>query len=61
MRDCSLCLLTAALLFLPTSAALAADTTIQLGAGDNFVVQDSGATPRLIVDETTGEVQTPTH
>ncbi len=44
------------LLILPLRVALAADTTIQLGTGDNFVVQDSGATPRLIVDETTGKV-----
>ncbi len=45
------------LLILPLSTALAADTTVQLGTGDNFVVQDSGATPRLIVNETTGQVQ----
>ncbi len=49
--------LVSALLLLPASAIRAADTTIQLGTGDNFVVQDSGATPRLIVNETTGQVQ----
>lgn len=49
--------LTATLLLLSPGMAGADDATIQLGVGDSFVVQDSGAIPRLIVDGTTGTVQ----
>ena len=37
--------------------ALAADTTLTLGAGDDFVVEDSGNIDRLRVDESTGNVE----
>ena len=50
------CLMTM-LVVLVVNAAAADDVTVQLGAGDGFVIQDStGTVERLRVDEATGNV-----
>ena len=57
MRNSSRGLLTAMLLLLPASPALAGDVVVELDAGDGFVIEDnSGTVERLRVDEATGNI-----
>ena len=52
----SLAIAAPVLLLLAAAPVLADDLRVQLGSGDDFVVEDSSATERLRVDDATGTV-----